>query len=88
MVTSTHYGDLKNWVIKVINSCENTRQLHAAGRLSNFLERRLDNDESIDFNLRLAICQEVRDAEHDKLCGLLNEFEERIKNNEKTVLND
>jgi hypothetical protein len=88
MVTSTHYGDLKNWVIKVINSCENTRQLHAAGRLSNFLERRLDNDESIDFNLRLAICQEVRDAEHDKLCSLLNEFEERIKNNEKTVLND
>lgn len=88
MVTSTHYGDLKNWVIKVINSCENTRQLHAAGKLSNFLEKRLHNDESIDFNLTLAICQEVRDAEHDKLCSLLNEFEERIKNNEKTVLND
>ena len=88
MVTSTHYGDLKNWVIKVINSCENTRQLHAAGRLSNFLERRLDNDESIDFNLRLAICQEVRDAEHNKLFSLLDKFEERIKDNEKTVLND
>jgi len=88
MVTSTHYGDLKNWVIKVINSCENTRQLHAAGRLCNFLERRLDNDESIDFNLRLAICQEVRDAEHNKLFSLLDKFEERIKVNEKTVLND
>lgn len=88
MVTSTHYGDLKNWVIKVINSCENTRQLHAAGRLCNFLERRLDNDESIDFNLRLAICQEVRDAEHNKLFSLLDKFEERIKDNEKTVLND
>ena len=88
MVTSTHYGDLKNWVIKVINSCENTRQLHAAGRLCNFLERRLDNDESIDFNLRLAICQEVRDAEHNKLFSLLNKFEEHIKDNEKTVLND
>ena len=50
MVTSTHYGDLKNWVIKVINSCENTRQLHSAGRLVNFLERRLDNDKSIDFD--------------------------------------
>lgn len=88
MVTSTHYGDLKNWVIKVINSCENTRQLHVAGRLCNFLERRLDNDESIDFNLRLAICQEVRDAEHNKLFSLLDKFEERIKDNEKTVLND
>lgn len=88
MVTSTHYGDLKNWVIKVINSCENTRQLHAAGRLCNFLERRLDNDESIDFNLRLVICQEVRDAEHNKLFSLLDKFEERIKDNEKTVLND
>jgi len=88
MVTSTHYGDLKNWIIKVINSCENTRQLHAAGRLCNFLERRLDNDESIDFNLRLAICQEVRDAEHNKLFSLLDKFEERIKDNEKTVLND
>ena len=88
MVTSTHYGDLKNWVIKVINSCENTRQLHAAGRLCNFLERRLDNDESIDFNLRLAICQEVRDAEHNKLFSLLDKFEERIKDSEKTVLND
>ena len=88
MVTSTHYGDLKNWVIKVINSCENTRQLYSAGKLVNFLERRLDNDKSIDFDLRLAVCQELRDAEHNKLYSLLNKFEERIKNNEKTVLND
>lgn len=88
MVTSTHYGDLKNWVIKVINSCENTRQLHSAGRLVNFLERRLDNDKSIDFDLRIAICQELRDVEHYKLYSLLDKFEERIKNNEKTVLND
>ena len=55
MVTPTHYGDLKNWVIKVINSCENTIQLHSAGKLINLLERRLDNDKSIDFNLRIKI---------------------------------
>ena len=88
MVTSTHYGDLKNWVIKVINSCENTRQLHSAGKLINLLERRLDNDKSIDFNLRFEICREVSDAEHYKLYSLMDEFEERIKNTEKTVLND
>ena len=28
-----HYGDLKNWVIKVINSCENYKQLMSASRL-------------------------------------------------------
>jgi hypothetical protein len=88
MVTSTHYGDLKNWVIKVINSCETTRQLHSAGRLVNLLGKRMDNDKSMDFNLRLAIYQEVSDAEHFKLCSLMDEFEQRIKDNEKTILND
>lgn len=88
MVTPTHYGDLKNWVIKVINSCENTIQLHSAGKLINLLERRLDNDKSIDFNLRIKICREVIDAEDNKLYSLIGEFEQRIKNTEKTVLND
>ena len=88
MLTSTHYGDLKNWVIKVINSCENTRQLHSAGKLINLLQRRLINDKFIDSNLRVEIFREVIDAEHNKLCSLMEEFVERINNTEKTVLND
>jgi hypothetical protein len=88
MVTSTHYGDLKNWVIKVINSCETTKQLHCAGRLVRFLERRLDDDKSISVDLRFAISRELNDVEDCKLHSLMGEFEQRIKNTEKTVLND
>jgi hypothetical protein len=40
---SKHYGDIKLWVEKVINSCENMGQIKTADRLINNFNKQLDH---------------------------------------------
>lgn len=43
---SNHYGDVANWVEKVINSCETKQQEIAARKLVRLFEKRLLVEES------------------------------------------
>ena len=40
---SKHYGDIKLWVGKVINSCETMGQIKTADRLINNFNKQLEN---------------------------------------------
>jgi hypothetical protein len=40
--TSNHYGDVANWIEKVINSCETPLQEIAARKLIRLFEKRID----------------------------------------------
>lgn len=40
--TSNHYGDVANWIEKVINSCESPQQEIAAQKLIRLFEKRID----------------------------------------------
>ena len=77
MVTSEHYGDLKNWVIKNINSCENTKQLHTAYKLSKLLEKRLLNDEKVCSKILIEISREVSSQYEARLGEIMDT---RLKN--------
>ena len=43
---SNHYGDVANWVEKVINSCETAQQENSARNLVRLFEKRLLAEES------------------------------------------
>jgi hypothetical protein len=40
---STHYGDVKNWIEKVIDSCENKEQLMTTRKLIKNFDKQLRN---------------------------------------------
>lgn len=73
-----HYGDLKNWVIKVINSCENYKQLMSAQRLMWLFE---SHDSHLHLGVwdRQNIKNEVFTAYRSKQFNILNKREEQLK---------
>lgn len=73
-----HYGDLKNWVIKVINSCENYRQLTSARRLV-FLFDNHDSHSHLNFLDRQNLKREVFIAYQTKQFELLSEQERQLQ---------
>lgn len=44
MKRSNHYGDIIQWIEKVIESCQNIEQLNVAKRLVSNFEHKLDKD--------------------------------------------
>jgi hypothetical protein len=73
-----HYGDLKNWVIKVINSCENYKQLMSAQRLMWLFESH-DSHSHFGIRDRQNIRNEVFKAYRSKQFDILNNGEEQLK---------
>lgn len=73
-----HYGDLKNWVIKVINSCENYRQLTSARRLV-FLFDNHDSHSHLNLLDRHNLKREVFIAYQTKQFELLSEQERQLQ---------
>jgi len=59
MKDSQHYGDLMNWVVKVINSCETLPQLLTARKLVDLFDSKVRKDPNIDIHLWRHIVSEV-----------------------------
>lgn len=77
---STHYGDLKNWVIKVINSCENLNQLHSANRLINLYDKNLIRDKKVDEVLRTRCYVELHTVYENKFSEIMDKREKELLN--------
>jgi hypothetical protein len=73
-----HYGDLKNWVIKVINSCENYEQLVSARRLI-FLFESHESHAHLGVWDRQNIRNEVFMAYQSKQFDISSKREEQLK---------
>ena len=77
---STHYGDLKNWVIKVINSCENLNQLHSANRLINLFDKNLIRDKKVDDYIRTRCYLELYTVYENKVSEIMDKREKELIN--------
>ena len=77
---SNHYGDLKNWVIKVINSCENFKQLHSANRLITLYDKNLSRDKKVDYDLQYQCNLELHTVYENKLSEIMNKREKESLN--------
>jgi hypothetical protein len=77
---STHYGDLKNWVIKVINSCENLNQLHSAHRLINLYDKNLIRDKKVDDYIRTRCYLELYTVYENKVSEIMDKREKELLN--------
>lgn len=53
MKRSNHYGDIIQWIEKVIESCQNVEQLKVAKRLVSNFEHKLDRDRPSPSNIIL-----------------------------------
>lgn len=74
-----HYGDLKNWVIKVINSCETLEQLRTAEKLRSLFENHQSHSH-LNFRDRINLLEEVRTAYYIKDIMLMGEWEKKLSN--------
>ena len=77
---SNHYGDLKNWVIKVINSCENLNQLHSAHRLINLYDKNLIRDKKVDDYIRTRCYLELYTVYENKASEIMDKREKELLN--------
>ena len=73
-----HYGDLKNWVIKLINSCENYDHLVSARRLI-FLFESHESHAHLGIWDRQNIRNEVFMAYQSKQFDISSKREEQLK---------
>jgi hypothetical protein len=53
MKRSNHYGDIIQWIEKVIESCQNIEQLKVAKKLVTNFEHKLDKDSPSSTNIIL-----------------------------------
>lgn len=75
-----HYGDLKNWVVKVINSCENYKQLVSARRLMYLFDSH-DSHSHLGFWDRQKIRDEVFTTYQSKQFEILSKGKKNLNNN-------
>jgi len=73
-----HYGDLKNWVIKVINSCENYKQLSVAKNLMYLFESH-ESHAHLGIWDRQNIRDEVFTTYQIKQFDILSKVKEKLK---------
>ena len=67
---SNHYGDVQNWVEKVIDSCETHEQTHSARKLVLNFEKQMSNNK-VDSSIRHSIGLHLISLVHDKMGDLL-----------------
>jgi len=67
---SNHYGDVQNWVEKVIDSCETHDQTHSARKLVCNFENQMRNNK-VDSSIRHSIGLHLISLVHDKMDELL-----------------
>ena len=67
---SNHYGDVQNWIEKVIDSCETHEQTHSARKLVLNFEKQMSNNK-VDSSIRHSIGNYLRRLVHNKMGDLL-----------------
>jgi 2,3-bisphosphoglycerate-independent phosphoglycerate mutase len=67
---SNHYGDVQNWVEKVIDSCETQDQTDSARKLVWNFENQMRNNK-VDISIRHSIGHHLTCLVHDKMDELL-----------------
>ena len=77
--TSNHYGDVTNWIEKVIDSCETPSQEAAARRLVRQFEIQYRN---IDDKLNWTLTGKLNAALNNKFQSRMDRLFEKIKNPE------
>jgi hypothetical protein len=77
--TSNHYGDVANWIEKVIDSCETPSQEAAARRLVRQFEIQYRN---IDDKFNWALSGKLRAALDNKFYSRMDKLVEKISNPE------
>jgi hypothetical protein len=77
--TSNHYGDVTNWIEKVIDSCETSSQEVAARRLVRQFEIQYRN---IDDKFNWALTGKLNAALNNKFQSRMDKLFEKIKNPE------
>ena len=77
--TSNHYGDVTNWIEKVIDSCETSSQEAAARRLVRQFEIQYRN---IDDKFNWTLTGKLNAALNNKFQSRMDKLFEKIKNPE------
>ncbi len=77
--TSNHYGDVTNWIEKVIDSCETSSQEVAARRLVRQFEIQYRD---IDDKLNWTLTGKLNAALNNKFQSRMDRLFEKIKNPE------
>lgn len=67
---SNHYGDVQNWIEKVIGSCETHEQTHSARKLVLNFEKQMSNNK-VDSSIRYSIGNYLRHLVSNKIDELL-----------------
>ena len=73
--TSNHYGDVANWIEKVINSCETPLQEVTARRLVRLFESQYQD---IDQELGWALSRKLRTALDNKVYSRMDKLHETL----------
>jgi hypothetical protein len=77
--SSKHYGDVVNWLEKVIDSCETPLQELTARRLVRLFETQYQN---IDRELNWDLSRRLRVALDNKVYGRMDKLTEKLSNPE------
>jgi dihydroneopterin aldolase len=75
--TSNHYGDVANWIEKVIESCETSLHEETAKKLVHLYEFQFRD---IDRELNFSLSKKLRAALDNKFYSRMDKLVEKIKN--------
>lgn len=75
--TSKHYGDVSNWILKVIESCETQSQEIAARKLVQLFQEQYSY---LDYPVYRDLCRGLRDKLDNKFYSRMDKLVEKIKN--------
>ena len=67
---STHYGDVQNWIEKVIDSCETYDQVHSTRNLIWNFEKQMTKNK-VNISIKHSISLELINLMYDKMDELL-----------------
>jgi|LakMenE01Jun11ns_1017448.scaffolds.fasta_scaffold9371818_1 hypothetical protein len=74
---SNHYGDVYNWIERVIDSCTNPQQEIAARKLISLYGERLEKGREVNIELRFSMERALRMRLDNKL---FKRIEDKINN--------
>jgi hypothetical protein len=73
---SNHYGDVVNWIEKVIDSCETSLQEITARKLVRLYEEQYSY---LDYPVYRELCRRLRDKLDNKFYSRMDKLVEKIK---------
>jgi hypothetical protein len=77
--TSKHYGDVSNWILKVIESCETQSQEIAARKLVQLFQEQYSD---LAYPVYRDLCRGLRDKLDNKFYSRMDKLSQKITNPE------